>query len=335
MPSVRISALEVELPSEVVDDAVLATRLGCSESFVAELSEGRTRHQSPDGEGPAELASRAARRALDAAGSDVADVDFVVFATNTPDYCFPGSGCVLQGMLSLDVVGCLDVRAQCTGFLAGLDVARRFVMTGVYRRVLLASADVPSHLNREDGKEAELACLMGDGAAVALLEAADHDDVLATTVRSDGSRFDEFWCEYPASRDCDGPGISERSRLSRQAVDAGKHFPITRLGRLRETALEHMPQAFAAALALAGLDRVDATLVAHLLPDVETTLPGLLGEAAGRPLRARRLYTGGSALPIALAEERAAGRLAVGETVALLTAGSGASWGAAIVRVPA
>lgn len=335
MRTVAITAVDSELPAAVVSDAALATETGLAEDVVRSWSRSRERRESPDGEGPAALAARAAARALASRDLAPADVDFLVFATNTPDMFFPGSACLLQAALGCRTVGGLDVRSQCTGFLTAIDTGRRFVATGMYDRVLVAAADTPSHFNARDARTPALTCSMGDAAAVVLLEAGSGaGEILAVDVRSDGSRHQDYWCEYPASRFREGTTLRERNRLPLAKAEEGRHFPVADLDRLRELALERIPGVFRDAIARAGVERVDATLVAHLDARVERELPALLGEDAGRIEVSDLVYSGGSSLPVLLARAKAAGRLASGDAIALVTAGAGATWGCGVVRVP-
>jgi len=333
--SVAITAIEEELPAAIVGDGAMATEFGIDEALVSRWSRGRERRESPDGEGPTALAARAAARAIAARGLTATDLDFLVFATNTPDMFFPGSACLLQAALGCRTVGGLDVRSQCTGFLTALDVSWRFIATGMADRVLVAAADTPSHFNARDGRTPHLSCAMGDAAAVVILEAGSGPgEVLAVTVRSDGSRHRDYWCEYPASRFREGTTLPERNRLPASKAAEGRHFPEADLDRLREFALARVPEVFADALARAGVERVDVTLVAHLDARVEGELPAQLGRAAGRIEVPDLLYGGGASLPVLAARARKAGRLASGELAAFVTAGSGASWGCGVVRVP-
>jgi len=323
--SVAITAIEAELPQAVVGDAALAAETGIDASEVAKWSHGRERHESPDGEGPAALAARAATRALAARGLSASDVDFIVFATNTPDMFFPGSACLLQAALGAPPVGGLDLRSQCTGLLAALDASWRFVATGMFRRVLVAAADTPSHFNARDARTPHLTCAMADAAAVLLLEAGEGaGEILAVSVRTDGSRHRDYWCEYPASRFREGTTLLERNRLPASKVAEGLHYPTADLDRLRDVALARIPETFAECLARTGLPGVDTTLVAHLDARVVAELPARLGAAAGRIETSDLLYSGGASLGVLLSRERAQGRVHSGETAALVTAGSGA-----------
>lgn len=334
MRNARIAALAGETAQECLDDATLARQLGVPVEEVSSRSRALTRTSAPDGEGPAMLSARLARRVLESAGIGANEVEMIVFATTTPDITFPGSACLLQAELAAHTgSACLDVRSQCTGFLTALDVARRFVGCGTYDRVLVAAADVPTHVLRYDGQDVDLAVLAGDGGAVALVEPGDGTGrVLSCVARIDGRRSRQFWCEFPASRHMSGPGVARGERVSRDAFESGAMFPRVDFAALRETALKELPAVFDLALRDARVDRVDAAIVAHVSPAVEDELCDALAPRVGRFLKRRAAYGFGSTLPLALADAAVAGELRSGESVAMATAGSGASWGAAVVR---
>lgn len=334
MRTVRIAAIDGEPASEILDDAALARGLGVSLDYVAGRSRGLIRASAPDGEGPALLSSRVARRVFESAGISANDVDMIVFATTTPDITFPGSACLLQAELGVRTgSACLDVRSQCTGFLTALDVARRFVGCATYSRVLVAAADVPTHMLRYDGEDPALAMLAGDSAAVALVEAGEgRGQVLSCAARIDGRRYRQFWCEFPASRHLNERGVARGERINREAFESGAIYPRVDFDALRETALRELPGIFDVALEEAGVERVDAAIVAHLTPEVEDELREVLMPRVGRFVSRRSAYAFGSTIPLALADASAGGQLSSGETVAVATAGAGASWGAAALR---
>ena len=331
----RLAHLRYGLPGEPVDDAVLAQELDCDRADVEKHSRCRLRFIAPDGEGPADLAAVVAREVLDSAGLATDDLDLISFSTNSPDLFFPGSACLLQKHLDAATVGCLDLRSQCTGFLTALDVARRFIEAGGARRILLASGDFPSRQNRLDGGTLELTSAMSDGVAVALVERGEGaGQVLSCLLASDGARHKDYWCEFPSSRHLTTTGIARGQRITHEAFEQGRHFPVADLAAMQATALAGLPGIFAEALEASGLESVDATLVAHLDPGTETAVAGRLGDCAGRGLASDLLYTGGTSLPLGLARAKERGEVEAGQNLAVLTAGAGAGWGAAIVRVP-
>lgn len=333
MNRARIVALAGECPTTLLDDAALAVTLGLDADRVRALSRGLLRASASDGDGPANLAARVAAEALKRAAIDASGVELIVFATTTPDITFPGSACLLQALLDVHDQACIDVRSQCTGFLTAMDVASRFLATGTYRRALVAAADVPTHVNRYDGVAPELAILTGDGAAVAVLEGASgRGEVLASVTRIDGRRHRDFWCEFPASRHLGRRQAARGERVTRAAFAEGAMFPRVDLAALRDTALTEVPTVLADTLSRADLQRADVVLLAHLDPMVEDLLEERIAPFCGRVIRRRCAYAFGSTLPLMLADADRSGEVEAGQTVALVTAGSGASWGAAVLR---
>jgi len=320
-----------------VSDADLARQLGIDPALVTTYSRGRERRFSPDGEGPADLAARAAASVLADAGLQADALDLVLFATNTPDITFPGSACLLQAKLDAGTVGSMDVRGQCTGFLVALDLARRFVGSGSCERVLVAAGEVPSHQTRFDGLAPELTCLTTDAAAVGVVTAEDASGpalaIRSCEVRTDGSLHKQFWCQYPASRNLGRKGAARGERLQKWMVEEGGIYPQADFAAMRDTAVARVPEVFDRALTDAGLNRVDHAIVAHVDPDTEAAMRDALSTRVGRFYEHGNLYAYGATLPVALAELSASGSIEAGQTIALAAAGGGASWGTAIVEV--
>ena len=290
---------------------------------------GVSRPIAADPVGPSALAAVAAGQALEAAGRSVADVDFLVFATATPDVTFPGAGCYLQDRLGCDTVGALDVRGQCTGFLYGLMVADQFIRTSTYANILLAGAEVHSSGLDYDG-DPETAALFGDGAGVALLGPGDERGLLAIDLHSDGSRYRDFWCEYPASR-------QHPVRFTAENLAAGGHFPKLDRPALQRAGAEQLESAMRRVLAAAGreIEAIDRFVVSHVLPDAACAAAAALGIGEANLVVPSQRYGHimGAALPLALADEWLDGAVGPGATVCLAAAGAGETWGAAVLEL--
>ena len=140
----RLTGLGFHVPPRTVTNHDLESLMDTSDAWIVERTGIRERHFVDPGTGSSDLGTEAARRALADAGRTAADVDFVIFATTTPDYMFPGNGVLVQQQLGLGTVGALDVRNACSGFLYGLSVADAFVRMGRYRCVLVIGAEVQS-----------------------------------------------------------------------------------------------------------------------------------------------------------------------------------------------
>jgi 3-oxoacyl-[acyl-carrier-protein] synthase-3 len=159
----------------------------------AQVVGGVSRPIQKEPAGPSDLAVSAATEAFARSSTSIADVDFIVFATMTPDVTFPGAGCFLQEKLGGDTIGALDIRGQCAGFLISLMIADGFLSTGTYQRILLAAAEVHSAGLDYSDRGIEWASRYGDGAAVAML---GHDDgaggVESVVCHTDGRYYDRF-----------------------------------------------------------------------------------------------------------------------------------------------
>ena len=277
--------------------------------------------------GPSDLAVPAAHQALAEAGIDAEAIELVIFATMTPDVTFPGSACYFQDKFGLGTVGALDVRGQCAGFLMGLMIADDYLRAGLYATVLLAAGEVHSSgLDYSEGGE-PLARLYGDGAAVAVLGARSGGGLESVVCHSDGRHYERFWTEYPSSR-------QHPLRITVDDLRAGKHFPRIDREHAEHFAVEHMPAVVDEALAAAAVtaDRIDCFIFSHVLPGAVERSAAALRIPAGRLIDAgvTHGHLTAAALPVALSEARAAGRLGPGARVCLAACGAGYAWGAAV-----
>lgn len=281
--------------------------------------------------GPSTLAVEAARAALAQAHTTAEAVDFIVFATMTPDVPFPGAGCFFQQQMGCGTVGALDVRAQCAGFVFALVVADQFVQAGVYERVLVIGAEVHSSGLDYSERGAPVARLYGDGAGAAILgRGATTPRLRGAAIYTDGRQHQRFWCEYPASR-------QHPLRMTVENFRDGRHFPAIDAGAVRRFGEETLPAVIAEALEKAGVrsQQVDRYIISHLFPEVAEHAAARVGATPPRLNNpsARYGHLSAAALPVALSEEVAQGALGPGATVCLAACGAGFSWGAAVLTL--
>jgi 3-oxoacyl-[acyl-carrier-protein] synthase-3 len=337
-PEVRLLGIGHSLPDETVRNEALEAQLGLPTGDIASRCGISVRHRAADGEGPSDLALRAARVALDAAGTGVDDVGLIVFATATPDVTFPGSACFLQEKLGAPTVGALDVRAQSAGFLCGLDIASSFALLPApgggapdprYARVLVAAGEVFSSGLDPSPRGAELTPRLGDGAAAAVVGiGAGGPRIGAVRWYTEGELADRFWCEYPASR-------QYPLRVTAEDLAAGKHFPRADLAALAPIARDRVRDVGREVLDLCGwrASDVDVALVDYVDPNVARAAGEALGIAGDRvavpTAEFGHVMAGG--LPIALARRLPA--LASGTRVLLAAAGPGFTYGAAALEL--
>ncbi|MEQ9051177.1 MAG: hypothetical protein RLP11_12770, partial [Marinoscillum sp.] len=137
----KISGIGHYVPDNVVTNKDLEQYMETSDEWIEErtgIKERRWIDPTTD-DMPSTMGTKAARIAIKNAGLTPEDIDFIVFATLSPDYYFPGPGVQVQELLGIGEIGALDVRNQCSGFIYGLSVADQFVKTGMYKSATLVA----------------------------------------------------------------------------------------------------------------------------------------------------------------------------------------------------
>jgi 3-oxoacyl-[acyl-carrier-protein] synthase-3 len=181
----RLTGTGSYLPERVVTNAELESLVDTSDAWIRERTGIRERHIVADDESTCDLAERAARQALEAAGAVAAEIDLIVVGTTTPDRVYPSVACRLQARLGATPGRpAFDVQAVCTGFIYALGVADKFVHSGTAQRALVVGADTHSRLL--DWSDRGTCILFGDGAGAVVLEAAEEPGVYSTHLHADG-----------------------------------------------------------------------------------------------------------------------------------------------------
>jgi 3-oxoacyl-[acyl-carrier-protein] synthase-3 len=335
-PLARLLGLGRYLPAPVTNDD-LARRLGTT---VAELASTgiAQRHHAPDGEGPSDLAVRAAGDALAAARAQVGDLGLIIFATATPDVTFPGAACFLQEKLGAPTVGAIDVRAQSAGFLCGLDLAAAFASLPAprgggadprYARVLVAAGEVLSSGLDLTPNGRAMSARLADGAGAAVVGRGDHGaSLLGVRWYTDGTLVERFWCEYPAS-------YQYPVRVRAEDLAAGKQYPTADLAALAPIVPPRIAAAATEVLENAGwrASDVDLAIVDYVEPSVARAAATSLGVPAERVVVPTEEFGHVMAGGLAMTLAEAVAKLGAGKRVLLAAAGPGLAWGAAAVEI--
>ncbi|MCK5034201.1 MAG: 3-oxoacyl-ACP synthase, partial [Calditrichia bacterium] len=177
----KIAGVGHFVPEKVITNFDLEKIMDTTDEWIRERTGIEQRRYAVDGENNVDIAEKASQMALERAGIKAEDIDFIIFATLSPDYFMPGTGCLLQERLGLPGIGALDIRNQCSGFIYGLSIADQFIKTGVYKNILLVGTEVYSRFL--NWKDRYMAVLFGDGAGAAVLQASnDGSEILSTHI---------------------------------------------------------------------------------------------------------------------------------------------------------
>jgi len=329
MKRARIISTGRYVPEKVVTNEEMTKLVPTSDEWIRERTGIQQRHFVDKEIGASDLGYEAAQIALQRAGLKASDLDFIIFATLSPDYYFPGSGCVMQQRLGVPGIGALDVRTQCTGFVYGLAVANAFIQCGQYKRILLVGAEVHSTGLEFNERGRHIAVLFGDGAGAVILEASDGEHgILSTHLHADGRYAKELWAENPGSR--------RIPRLYPGMLEDGSCFPQMNGRDVFKHAVTKFPEVIMEALKTNNLTLEDVKLViphqANLrISEAVTHRLGIAPEKVFNNIQ-RYGNTTAASIPIALDEALEQGRVHEGDLVILASFGSGFTWGSAALR---
>ncbi|MDH3449235.1 MAG: ketoacyl-ACP synthase III, partial [Gammaproteobacteria bacterium] len=194
MSFARISGTGSYLPENIMTNHDIEKLVDTSDQWIRERTGIEQRHIANKDETTVDLAEKASRLAIEAAGIDASEIDLIVLATSTPDKIFPSSACILQARL--DIHGCpaFDIQAVCTGFVYALTVAEKFIQTGAAKKALVVGAEVFSRIL--NWKDRTTCVLFGDGAGAVILEASEEPGILSTHIHADGKFENLLWVPH-------------------------------------------------------------------------------------------------------------------------------------------
>jgi len=348
-----ITGTGMYVPPKIVDNNDLSRIMDTSDEWIRVRTGIAERRFAGTDEATSDIAVPAAQQAMESAGLAPGDIDYMIFATMTPDYFFPGSAPFLQRKLGLEHVPCLDIRQQCAGFIYGLQLADAMIRSTQHRRVLVVGAEVHSCLQPwsknswavamgdSDGPVSEeeytrntefrdRTVIFGDGAGVMVVEAEEKDDhgIMDCVIHTNGSQAERLW-----TKAC---GSTFRPYISHEMIDEGDIVPIVEGRKVYALAVTAMPQVTIEVLERNGftVDDLDL-LVMHqanlrINEGVQKRL-GLPDEKVFNNIQNYGNTTAGT-IPIAFHEARQQGRVKPGDLVCFVGLGSGLNWGAVLYR---
>jgi 3-oxoacyl-[acyl-carrier-protein] synthase-3 len=350
MIKTKIAGIGHYLPERVVTNDALSKIMDTSDEWIQERTGIKERRYGiMHEETTTTLGARAAEIAIQRAGIGKEDIDFIVFATLSPDYFFPGCGVLLQRELGIThtEIGALDIRNQCSGFIYGLTVADQFIKTGMYKNILLVGAEMHSMGLDFTTRGRNVSVIFGDGAGAVILQpdTTGERGVLACKLHADGTHAEELALINPGSHggrygEIEKYGFPDTEYggvfLTQKMLDDGLAYPNMNGQLVFKTAVVKFPQVINEVLNSCGLKAADINmLIPHqanlrISQFVQRTL-GLADHQVWNNIQKYGNTTAAS-IPIALSEAVEAGAVKKGDLVCLAAFGSGFTWGAALIR---
>lgn len=345
----------VAVPPITVDNHMLARILETNDQWIQERSGIVTRHYVEPGTGSADLGAEAARNALDDAGVDPAEVDYLVCATMTPDHYFPGTGPLIQERLGIDALPALDIRQQCAGFAYGMQMVDALIGSGAAKTVLLVGTDVHTalmpfsertwevlydqggaELSREEfewnSQFRHLVVLFGDAAGAMVFRAEEGEGekgILSCRLYADGNHKDILYVP--------GGGSARRPFVTAEMVEQGDTVPVMDGRQVFKLAVQRMPEATGEVLADRGygIEDLDLLIMHQANLRINEAARKTLGLDEEKVHNNIQKYgnTTSATLPLAFHEARQEGKAPEGSLVAFTALGAGLNWGSVLVRL--
>ena len=314
------------LPERILTNHELATMVDTSHEWIVERSGIHSRHIAADGEFTSDLACEAARKALENAGIDAAEVDFVIVGTSTPDKTFPATATRVQALLGMTSGAAFDIQAVCSGFIYALSVADNFIKGGQAKTVLVIGAETFSRL--VDWEDRSTCVLFGDGAGAMVLRAATHNPgtsdrrtargILSTHLHSDGRLRDLL-------RTDGGPSSTQTVGHVRMAGREVFRHAVTNLAAVVVEALE------ANGLTQADVDWLVPHQANQRIIDGTARKLGLSKDRVVVTID-HHANTSAASIPLAADEAVRDGRIKPGHLVLMEAMGAGFTWGSSLIR---
>ena len=329
MTNAYIAGTGLHVPERIVTNKDLEALMNTSDEWIRTRTGITERRFAAAGEGPSDLAIPASQMALDEAGLGVSDIDFIIFATATPDYYAPGSGVLLQHKMGFGNIGALDVRVQCSGFLYGLSIADQYIKTGTFKNILLVGAEVQSTTLNLTDEGRDVAIIFGDGAGAVVLSAtAEKRGILSTHMHSQGEYAEELFVRLPAS--------TRAPSITLDDVAAGRHHPYMNGKEVFKNAVVRFPEVIGEALEANQLTIDDLALIIPHQANIRITKEVARRLHVDEDLVYSNIHkygnTTAASIPIALAEARRENRIAEGDNIVMAAFGAGFTWASALIK---
>lgn len=330
----RIIGLGKYVPDHVVTNDDLSKIMDTNDAWIQERTGIKERRWIPEGseDTSAVMGVKAARIAIERAGLSNNDIDFIVFATLSPDYYFPGCGVQIQDMLNMPTIGALDIRNQCSGFIYAVSVADQFIKTGMYKNILVIGAEYHSGGLDKSTRGRGVSVIFGDGAGAAVLSRTEEKGkgILSSHLHSEGKHAEELIVHGPSIRHW-VPEILEAN----DAEDTS-YYPYMNGTFVFKHAVVRFSEAIVEALEKNNLRKEDIDM---LIPhQANLRISQYIQQKFG--LRDDQVFnniqkygnTTAASVVIALTEAWEEGKIKDGDTVVLAAFGSGFTWGSVILN---
>ena len=331
----KITGLGKYVPDHIVTNKDLSKLMDTNDTWIQERTGIKERRWVRDGsdDTTASMGVKAAKIAIERSGISKDEIDFIVFATLSPDYYFPGPGVQVQQALDIKTVGALDVRNQCSGFVYALSVADNFIKTGMYKNILVIGSELHSHGLDKTTRGRGVSVIFGDGAGAAVVSRAENNEggILSTHLHSQGAFAEELVVK--------APGMGTRwvtDIIEENNPEDESYFPYMNGQFVFKNAVVRFSEVIMEGLQTNKLapEDIDMLIPHQANLRISQFIQKKFNLNDDQVFNNIQKYgnTTAASIPIALTEAWEEGKIKKGNLVVLAAFGSGFTWGSVIIR---
>lgn len=345
----KISGCGIYIPENSVDNKILSKYMDTSDEWIRERTGILKRHFAAPNEKTSDLAYKAVLNLIEEEKVDISSIDYIIFATMTPDCYFPGSSPYLQRKLKLKNVPCLEIRGQCAGFLFGMQIADSFIKSGISKKVLLIGAevhtclfpyeplkpilertfeDIPREYYELNTKYRDRMVLFGDGAGCFLLEKSEEQGIIDSLIYTDGN--------FAEKLSVSTGGSIKRPYFSPVDYENGNIIPNLEGREVFKLAVTLMPKVVLEILERNNLkiDDINLLIMHQANLRINEAVQKKLGINSSKVLNNIQKYgnTTAATIPLVFHEAKKEGKIKKGDLICFVALGSGLHWGAMLYK---
>lgn len=330
----KITGLGYYVPDNIVTNDDLSKVMDTSDEWIQERTGIKERRHVVKGEDTTtSMGVKAAKVAIERSGIDKDEVDFIIFATLSPDYYFPGPGVLVQRDLDIKTVGALDVRNQCSGFIYAISVADQFIKSGMYRNILVIGSELHSHGLDMTTRGRGVSVIFGDGAGAAIVSREEDTSkgILSTHLHSEGQHAEELSLV--------APGMGKRwvtDIIEENNPDDESYYPYMNGQFVFKNAVVRFSEVIMEGLQKNNLAPADIDMLVPHQANLRISqfVQKKFGLSDDQVFNNIMSYgnTTAASIPIALTEAWEQGKVKEGDLVVLAGFGSGFTWGSVIIK---
>jgi 3-oxoacyl-[acyl-carrier-protein] synthase-3 len=344
----KIAGIGKYIPANTMTNEDLKKYMDTSDEWIQERTGIQERHYAHrTEETTTTMGVEAAKIAIERAGTTAKEIDFIIFATLSPDYYFPGCGVLVQRALAMNEIGALDIRNQCSGFVYALSIADQFIQTGMYKNILVIGSEKHSFGLDFSTRGRNISVIFGDGAGAVVLQPTQkaNQGILSTHLHSDGASAELLAMYNPGTHA--NHWVKEKLAtyneseigdmfMTKEMIDQAQNFPYMDGPAVFKKAIVKFPEVIVESLTANGLTTADLNL---LIPHqanlrISQFVQQKLSLQDHQVFNNIQQYgnTTAASIPIALCEAWEQGKIKEDDLVCLAAFGSGFTWASALIK---